>query len=99
MKTKKIMYVIAIIVVLWFAASTVAPKANWSFWAILANSKTQTETVVIDCKMENGNHYYTVTVEDANGNQWAYYDDEYRENGTEIMCTFNGHEIVDARED
>lgn len=63
---------------------------------ILFATCTTQPTTVVDCTMENGNQYYTVTVEDVHGEQWAYYDDEYREVGTILNTSFNGNEIVDV---
>lgn len=54
---------------------------------ILFATCTTQPTTVVDCVRENGNQCYTVTVEDAHGEQWAYYDDEYQPIGT----VFNGN--------
>ena len=64
---------------------------------ILFTTCTTQPTTVVDCVRETGNEYYTVIVEDAHGEQWAYYDDEYKEIGTTLKCSFNGNEIVDAK--
>lgn len=55
---------------------------------------TPTEVKVVDC--HPCYEYYEVIVEDAKGEQWAYYDDEYMEIGTEINATFDGEAIVEA---
>ena len=60
---------------------------------------TSRETAVVDCVRETGNEYYTVTVEDSKGEQWAYYDNSYQPIGTILNCSFNGNEIVDAKEE
>lgn len=41
-------------------------------------------TTVIDCQQYEGDEYYTVTVEDNRGDQWVYYDYDYREVGETI---------------
>lgn len=68
----------------------VYPRWNMFTWF----SETETESyVVIDC--EPIDDYYVVTIEDRNGNQWAYYDDRFLSNGHLVRPTFNGNEIVD----
>lgn len=69
---------------------------------ILEQLFTNRNTVmtVVDCERSEGNEYYTVTVEDTNGNQWAYYDDEYKGIGTELVIGMNGNdEIIDVKGD
>lgn len=67
------------------------------FYAILRNGAERlpsTEMTVVDCyPIEN---YWEVVVEDANGNQWAYYADHYTENGV-VSVQMDGDEIVDVR--
>lgn len=65
---------------------------------LFATCKPQ-PTTVVDCVRETGNEYYTVTVEDSKGEQWAYYDDEYQPIGTVLNASFKGNEIVDAKEE
>lgn len=50
--------------------------------------------VVVDCVESYGD--YEVTVEDSEGNLWAYYDTEWLPNGYILKATFNGDEIVDV---
>lgn len=52
-------------------------------------------TIVVDCVPTY--EYYEVVVENAHGEQWAYFDDEYKEIGTVLNASFNGNEIVDAK--
>ena len=49
---------------------------------------------VVDCIESYGD--YEVTVEDSEGNLWAYYDTEWLPNGYPLRATFNGDEIVDV---
>ena len=49
---------------------------------------------VVDCVESYGD--YEVTVEDSEGNLWAYYDSEWLPNGYVLRATFNGDEIVDV---
>jgi hypothetical protein len=63
---------------------------------ILFATCTPQPTTVVDCVRETGNEYYTVTVEDSKGEQWAYYDDEYQPIGTVLNASFNGNEIIDV---
>ena len=58
------------------------------------NKYNEVECVVVEC--EPTYEYYTVTVEDMNGDQWSYYDDDEYEIGTEIMIGFNNESIVDV---
>ena len=68
-----------------------------TFYAILrvgGESLPSREMTVIDCyPTEN---YWTVVVEDTDGNQWSYYADHYTENGI-INVQMDGDEIVDVR--
>ena len=67
------------------------------FFAILRNTASKLpsrEMTVVDCyPVEN---YYEVVVEDAKGNQWAYFADDYTEPGI-VNVLFDGEEIVDVR--
>lgn len=58
--------------------------------------ETETRTIVVGCTPVN--EYYEVTVETENGEVYAYFSDDYMDNGTEIITTFHGDEIVDARD-
>lgn len=51
-------------------------------------------TIVVDCVPTY--EYYEVVVEDAHGEQWAYFDDEYMEIGTEINVAWDGDSITEA---
>lgn len=66
---------------------------------IVSHTYVPQPTTVVDCVRETGNEYYTVTVEDSKGEQWAYYDDEYQPIGTVLNASFNGNEIVDVKEE
>lgn len=63
---------------------------------MLVTSSTETKTcTVAECTATSD--YYEVTVEDENGNLYAYYDDTAKENGTEMTVVFDGDEIIDVR--
>lgn len=52
------------------------------------------EVTVIDCyPVEN---YYEVVVEDADGEQWAYFSDHYTDAGV-VNVLFKEDEIIDAK--
>lgn len=53
--------------------------------------------VVVDCRHNNGNGLYVVTVEDRQGNLWDYYDDTYMANGHIVAVTFSDSEIIAIR--
>lgn len=57
---------------------------------------TETKSyVVTDCVKVND--IYEVTIEDNEGNEWAYYDDCYLCDGHLIRPIFNGNEeIIDV---
>ena len=55
-------------------------------------------TTVIDCQQYEGDEYYTVTVEDDNGDVWEYYDNDYREVGEILNAKFDGESITDIGE-
>ena len=101
-KAKSIIcYALLIIVLLWLILSTVdmwnGGKGKWGFWYLCGNHATETECVVTACTEYNGDSYYTVTVEDRNGNQWCYYDSEEQPVGTVLRVTWNGNnEITDV---
>lgn len=57
--------------------------------------ETETRTIVVGCTPVN--EYYEVTVETENGEVYAYFSDDYMDNGTEIITTFDGDRIVDVR--
>lgn len=59
---------------------------------IISHTYVPQPTTVVDCIRETGNEYYTVTVEDSKGEQWVYFDDEYKEIGTVLNASFNGNE-------
>lgn len=68
-------------------------------WCVLHECARYTvvETVVVDCTKVSGAEYYEVVVEDAEGNQWAYYSDHYTEAGL-VSCKFNDNgEIIDVK--
>ena len=58
--------------------------------------ETETRTIVVGCTPVN--EYYEITVETENGEVYAYFSDNYMDNGTEIITTFHGDEIVDVRD-
>lgn len=96
-----IITVLSIVALLWIIGSTVAvwtghvEKGDGNFWGLCA-TETESEVQVTACVKSQGDRYWTITVEDAKGEQWAYYDDEYREIGTVLNCDFNGNEITDV---
>ena len=103
-KTKKqiataILCALSIAVLLWVIASTVAvwtgDVGKGNLWGMLAANET--ETTVTACVKSQGDSYWTVFVTDAEGNEWSYYDDTYRETGTTITTVFHGNAIIDVR--
>ena len=54
------------------------------------------ECTVINCEPVKGTEYYEVTVEDADGEVWSYFADNYTENGV-INVLFDGDKIVDVK--
>lgn len=59
-----------------------------------ASTLPSKEMTVVDCyPTEN---YYTVVVEDSNGDQWSYFADHYTESGI-VNVLFKGDEIVDVK--
>lgn len=61
---------------------------------ITSEASHTVRVVVVDCIESYGD--YEVTVEDSEGNLWAYYDSEWLPNGYPLRATFNGDEIVDV---
>lgn len=106
----KIFYGICVAILLWLMASTIEvwthnvkeaeePYNKANAWAIVAEAnahKTQTEMEVVDCQGVYSDDY-EVTVEDSNGNLWAYIDTEPKEIGSTLTITMDGDEIVDAK--
>ena len=94
-------YALLILVLLWMIASTVdvwkGGKGKWGFWYLCMSNATESTCTVTACVKSQGDCYWTVFVEDTNGNQWAYYDDTYMKKGTQLCVSFNGNEIVDAK--
>lgn len=97
---KLLCYTLSIVVLLWIGKSTVdvwtGDIGQGNFWLLLAN-KTETDSVVTACVKSQGDRYYTVTVEDVKGNQWSYFDDEFKPVGTVLRVTWEGNKIVDAK--
>lgn len=98
-----VIYVICASILVWMIASwvdTIAHNGNenpqyasWNMFALLTTTETETDScTVVSCVKANGN--YRVTIEDSNGNLWAYYDSDSREIGEEITPVWNGNEIV-----
>ena len=65
-------------------------------WEVKMELGLETKTRVIGCTPVD--EYYEVTVETENGEVYAYFSDGYMDNGTEIITTFRGDEIVDIRD-
>lgn len=59
---------------------------------------TTTPTTVIDCRYVDNTNYYEVTVQTDNGEQYAYYDDDYREIGDVLGVQFENDTITDVKE-
>ena len=68
-------------------------KAN--AWALIV-TRTR-EMRVVDCVPEKGDEYL-VTVEDINGNQYAYYSDTVTETETVVKVVMQGSRIADVKE-
>lgn len=84
-----------------FWVATVDSKSEATTEAPVTEEPTKEEiesdkvrVVVVDCV--ESYDYYEVTVKDAEGNLWAYYDSEWFPNGYILRATFNGDEIVDV---
>lgn len=101
----KIVYVICTIIILWFVASTVEVWIHNTKATETAYSKANvwvqisahtTDMRVVDCH-GNPDDSYTVTVEDINGNRWAYIDTEPKETKTILSITMSGDEIINVR--
>jgi len=54
--------------------------------------RREMNVVVVSC--EPTYEYYTVTVETDAGEQWAYFDDEYKGIGTELIVGMNGKDEI-----
>ena len=98
-KAKRIAYAISIAVLLWVVASTIGAwtgnVCKWNIWGLLCDRET--ETVVTACEKTQGDRYYTVTVEDTDGNQYSYYDSAWQPKGRVIYVIWDGTQIVDTK--
>ncbi len=105
MKKKCIIYIACLIPLIWVGASYIdtvinngneKPKyAPWNVFTWIRETETETENCeVVSCENANGN--YRITIEDTNGNLWAYYDSDKREIGETIIPIWseNGNEII-----
>ena len=104
----KIFYGICVAILLWLAVSTIEvwvhnakeikqPYNKANAWAIVAANAHITKTMTVtDCQGIYSDDY-EVTVEDSNGNLWAYIDTEPKEIGITLTITMDGDEIIDAR--
>lgn len=54
------------------------------------------ECTVVSCEPVKGTEYYEVTVEDSDGELWAYYSGDYTEVGV-VNVLFDDDKIVDVR--
>ena len=105
-KAEIVAYGVCIALLVWVAISTIeiwvrnvsetqkeCTKAN--VW-VLATTHT-TDMKVTNCQ-GNWDDTYEVTVEDIEGNLWAYYDSEPKEIGDVLSITMSGDEIINATE-
>lgn len=101
---EKIFYGVIIAILTWVVLSTmevqvhnldvdyVYNKAN--LWVLI--SAHTTDMIVRDCQGVPSDDY-EVTVEDIEGNLYAYIDTEPREIGSVLRITMSGDEIINAR--
>lgn len=62
-------------------------------------ARREISTVVVDCERVEGAEYYEVVVQEQNGEEWAYYADDPKGIGTEVVIGMNGNnEITEAYE-
>lgn len=102
---EKLMYGICGAIILWLIVSTVEVWVHNATETEITYSKAnvwvQVSSHTTDMKVVDCQGYFTddykVTVEDINGNQWAYIDTEPKELGTVLSITMSGDEIIDAR--
>lgn len=90
-KANEILHIIVGVLVAWLIIIGVYATVRVVAKEILT-AKDMTMTV-IDCEKETGNHYYTVTVEDADGEQWAYYDNDAKEVGSTLNVVMKNNAI------
>lgn len=104
-KTEIAAYIVCTTVLIWVLASWVDvvthngnenPKyGKWNVFVWVMDTETETNNcTVVACEPTNGN--YRITIEDAKGNIWAYYDGDTREIGENIepIWNGNGNEII-----
>lgn len=104
-KTEIIIYTICTVALLWLILSWIDicihngnhnPKyGKWNILVWVMETETENNScTVVACEPTNGN--YRITIEDAKGNLWAYYDGDTREIGESIepIWSENGNEII-----
>jgi hypothetical protein len=101
---EKIFYSAIIIVLLWVAVSTLEVQmhnldSNYVYnkgnlWVLI--SAHTTDMIVRDCQGVITDDF-EVTVEDIEGNLYAYIDTEPREIGSVIRVTMSGSKIINAK--
>lgn len=102
-KREIIFYLICTLILIWVFASWIDvaihngnrnPKyGKWNVLVWVMETETENNScTVVACEPTNGN--YRITIEDAKGNLWAYYDGDTREIGESIEPIWNGNEII-----
>lgn len=104
-----VIYVICTLILVWMIASWVdtithngnenPQYASWNMFALLTTTETETDSCTVVACCDNGNGDYRITVEDKDGNLWAYYDSGSREIGEEITPIWDNNEIVGLKGD
>ena len=105
-KIKLVTEIICIIVIAWFVASTLEVQlhnldkgyeySHVNLWAIITTHTIEME--IVDCEIDKPTDTFLVTVEDSNGNQYAYYDTEYWYPTCKLLVTMQGNRVIDAKQ-
>lgn len=92
-KADEILHIIVGVLVAWLIIIGVYATVRVVAKEILTAKDMSMSMTVVNCEKETGNHYYTVTVEDADGEQWAYYDDDAKEVGSTLNVVMKNNAI------
>lgn len=86
----KLFYTVCVGILMWIFISTAEVMihndnesynySRYNFFVNILEGARETKVMVVECVPVD--NYYEITVEDADGNLWAYYDDSAREIGT-----------------
>lgn len=75
------------------AAIFLAMMIGFYVWLRFFATFPARECTVINCEPVKGTEYYEVTVEDADGEQWAYYDNDAKEVGSTLNVVIKNNAI------